>query len=722
MKRYYARSENKNGEKQTVQAHLLQTAALCESFLEPIGYEAWGTVLGRFHDFGKYSDRFAGVLERTQQRVNHALPGAVMVTKCYRKTKTEAKMFASIISSHHGGLQSYGQIAGDVDLLFYGKGDGADRDGRNYALSGQKELSDSYAIWKTEVGMPNPLPQIPAAPTFEGDMLSKMLFSRFLFSALVDADWSDAAQHDDEGYLDGSVALDAEKALSKLLALRREKQQISKSASSLNELRDALFDTCLQAGEEEPGLFTLTAPTGLGKTLSLLAFALKQCVVYGKKRVILVLPYLSILEQNAKDYLRVIPELIQIHSRAVTSEADRALTERWDAPCILTTNVGFFEPLFSNQAGDCRHLHQIADSVIVLDEAQTLPGHLLESTLKTVNALCGTYRCTVVFSTATQPSYNYIQGLDWNPREIVFEKNIYFDRTRRVKWNWELSGTSFEELADVMMLKKQCCTIVNMKRHARTLCKRLTDRLQDGSVFYITTDLCPAHRERVLEEVRRRLDLDLPCRLVATQCIEAGVDLDFPVLYRALAPLDSIIQAAGRCNRGGDSPKGEMTVFLPEDEEYPSEDYALGAMMVKNLLARHEIDCSNPSHMEEYYSLLYQNSKGDKQKLIEAIENEDFAAVRAEYKMIPKAGVQVIVPYPDQMELFSKIRALIDQNGMYLSILRLAKDLIVTTFDQKAVTRVCQDLGGGIYLLGDLQYYDSVRGLDLDRDFNGIIY
>lgn len=725
METYYARSENGLGERETIQHHLARAGALCREFLEPIGYGAWGEQMGQLHDLGKWSQDFQQVLSGRKAHVNHALPGAAVASKC--------PDMAAVIASHHARLQSYGVYRSVLHQIWRGVGDRMDSQNNAIPIFGPAEFQEALARWR-QFFQPNRLEMPPDFRAAEDQSLEHMLFQRFLYSALIDADWSSSAEHFEPDYLQktSTAPLNASAALDRLQELRREKQRGSRASPQLNRLRDHLFDCCLEAGKAPPGLFTLTAPTGLGKTVSLLAFALQHCISHEKRRVILVLPYLSILEQNCKDYRAVIPELMEIHSNVSWSKDSAPLMERWDAPCIATTNVSFLEPLFCADGGRCRHLHQIANSVIVLDEAQTLPGELLDATLRTVKALCGRYGCTVVFSTATQPSFQYRPGLGWNPREIVSDPASLFDSTRRTTWQWRLdSPTPLADIGQEVLPLHQCCVIVNLKRHVHALAEALLSQEDPEAVFCLTTDLCPAHRDRVLKEVRRRLETGLSCHLIATQCVEAGVDLDFPVVYRALAPLDSLIQAAGRCNRNGSGPDGKFTVFLPEEAGYPSEAYRSGADKVRVLQARHSIDPGNLHHIAEYYELLYAHTKGDKLGLRRAIEEENFPEVENQYRLIPRGTVQIIVPYEEELDLYREIQRALDEKGLSRGLLRRAKALTVSSYDRESAERLCQRLSAPssgsreavpteYYLLSIPDYYNQKNGLNFGQAFDGI--
>ncbi len=679
--------------------------------------------MGILHDFGKLSPTFQQVLEGAKIHVNHALPGAVLAQKLCPGCE-------AVIASHHSVLQSFGHYRSEIANSASGTGDGRDRENYEISLYGPDAYRDASLAWISMLPYLNHPEPMPDFSTAEDPGLCRMLFQRMLYSGLVDADWSASAEHFDPDHLEknSGASLNPIAALERLSELRREKQRHSKSAAALNALRDGLFAQCLEMGREPPGLFTLTAPTGLGKTLSLMAFALRHAAEYGKRRVILVLPYLSILEQNCRDYRKIIPDLLEIHSNTSWTEDTAELVRRWDTGCIVTTNVSFFEPLFSSHAASCRHLHQIANSVIVLDEAQTLPVALLDATLRTMKELCDRYGCTAVFSTATQPAFQHRPNLTWTPQEIASDPARLFNATRRVRWCWDIAESKpMKNVAAALSHYKQCCVIVNLKAHARKLWVELSGLCPGEDVFYLTTDLCPAHRSHVLDAVREKLRLGLPCRLIATPCIEAGVDLDFPVVWRALAPLDSLIQAAGRCNRNGDSPDGVVTVFVPEEDRlYPTEAYGRGAMCVKSLLKRHSIDCSDLSHIEEYYQLLYGGGNADQQPLLDAIFREDYPAVETAYKMIPNTGVQVIVPWPGKQELFENIREQLDHEGLSAALLQKAKELTVSSFDLSGVKHHCRRLcfrktPTEIYMLGDAQFYDQHLGLRFDKPFDGIL-
>ena len=730
---YFARPANEQGEWELLPDHLKKASALCSEFLSEFGYEGWGAVLGLFHDFGKYGELFQQVLRHERTGIDHASPGAALVYSTYQK-RPGVMLAASVIASHHSRLSLCDTQT--MGRLCRGRGSRQNSEGYQFSLFGPSEMQEAVAHWLERFPTPALKPEPPDFSSQEDSHLAKMLFLRFLYSALVDADYSSSAEHFEADYLVKYTGppLDVSDAQARLIQLREQKRAGSTASKSLNRLRDQLFDDCLAAAKQPPGLFTLTAPTGLGKTLSLFAFALEHCRQHGIRRIIVVVPFLSVIEQNVKDYKQIVPALLEIHSNA--NENVRELSQRWDAPCIVTTNVGLLQPLFSDRPGDCRHLHQLANSVILFDEAQSLPPHLLDATLRTVKLLCTQYGCSVVFSTATQPAFDKRPDFSWGPCEIAKDPDAMFLATRRVQYDWRIDQpTPLEQIAQEITEVPQACVIVNLRAHARKLYQLVQERCGEEDVFFMTTDLCPAHRLAALEEVRKRLVRGETCRLIATQCIEAGVDLDFPLLYRALAPLEAIIQAAGRCNRNGDTPSGRVVVFVPDEDRLypPGPYYQNAALKVKALSCRHPIDCSSLAHVREYYELLYTYADGDVPELRNAIVQEDFASTAAAYRLIQNGGIPVIVPYEGEKSLYDEICKELDRSGVTPELMRKARPITVSSFDRAAIERYCIPLScrsyepdvlpqpAGIYLLAIHEFYKEKQGLLWnENDFDGI--
>ncbi|MEQ1848173.1 MAG: DEAD/DEAH box helicase, partial [Nitrospira sp.] len=397
---------------------------------------------------------------------------------------------------------------------------------------------------------------------------------------LVDADFLDTESHFD-GDAQGKrprpegLKLDASAALTALDAHMAALRATTGAQVVVQQAREILWSAVIHAGQTEPGTFTLTAPTGSGKTLAMLKFALEHAKKHRLKRIVLAVPFLTVIEQTARIYRTVFKAfpgnfVLEHHSLAgLGAEAEqrdaeganerqrRLLAENWDAPIVLTTNVQLLESLFSNRPSSCRKLHNLMDSVILFEEAQSLPQHLVVPTLAALSHLSTAYRSTVVFATATQPAFDTlneavrkhaVQG--WQPIEAVPEHPALFAALKRVAVRWPETDEkrTWTQLAAELRGVDQALVVVNLKRHALALLNELTGT---ESVFHLSTNLCAEHRRAVMDRVKAQLAVGLPCRLVSTQCVEAGVDVDFPVVFRAMAPLESIAQAAGRCNREG---------------------------------------------------------------------------------------------------------------------------------------------------------------------------
>lgn len=513
-----------------------------------------------------------------------------------------------------------------------------------------------------------------------------MIDVRMLYSTLVDADFIETEFHFNGAYRESGLPLMPDESLDILMSHIETLNRKSKAAGHVNQVRSDLLNACLAAAKMPQGVFTLTAPTGSGKTLDMLAFALKHAALHKLQRIIMVIPYLSIIDQTAKEYRKVFQEkyglentgkfILEHHSltgirnagteNSKTVDADdenvttiRLLTENWDAPVIITTSVQFFESLFSNRPSACRKLHNLAGSVILFDEIQTFPISLAIPSLAALSRLAEKYRATIVLATATQPAFSSLDepikkysSTGWAPVPIVPPALKLFERTRRTEVEWPHnpdSPLSWAKIAEMIASREQVACIVNLKRHAFRLLDELISSASEG-IFHLSTNMCPAHRQTVLDEVRQRLDDKKPCRLVSTQCIEAGVDVDFPFMLRALAPLDAIAQAAGRCNRNGKATTGQVRVFVPEDEGYPDATYQQAAAVTRGLLKEigsAGMDIHKPALYDRYYQKLYGISNPELQKLEiqEAIQRQDFVDVANKYRIIANDAVNVFVPY-----------------------------------------------------------------------------
>jgi CRISPR-associated endonuclease Cas3-HD len=704
---YAAHSGNEVGEVQPLKDHLRAVADLAASFAEVFDAAQEARVTALLHDIGKYGERFQARLAGQETGVDHWTWGAVLALEKLQKNGVAA---ALAVQGHHIGLQQVTKTAlREIFPQCWPDG----RHPLNLRLStdrgGEAVLERFHADGLRLPSLERSIYSGLAAPA-----AAAMLDVRMLYSTLVDADFLDTEAHFG-GCRPASVALQPSEALQVLRAHLERLERQSSASSQMQRIRRDLLSACLHAAEQPPGLFTLTAPTGAGKTFSMLAFALRHAALHDLRRVVVVIPFLTIIEQTADAYRRALSELpvdlesyvLEDHSLAdqgpgtdiEDDDADRRrlLAENWDAPIIVTTSVQFLESLFAHRPRRCRKLHRLARSVILFDEVQTLPTRLAVPTLATLSHLAGRYGATVVFATATQPAFSHLDECvrrycahGWQPREIAPAPAELFARSRRVRVRWpgdDAAPVSWQALAEKLVQERTALCVVNLKRHAWALLDELV-RLGAPGLLHLSTSLCPAHRRRVVEEVRRRLGEGEPCLLVSTQCVEAGVDVDFPTVYRAWGPLDAIAQVAGRCNRNGRRSQGELRLFFPEDGQrlYPSPAYRQAADVAWTLARRRgtaAMDLDDPQVHLDFYRRLYDiqqlaHPSGRAGELLEFLSSQHFAEVARRYRLIDQAAVQVLVPY-DQAA-FESLAAEVRGRGLTRDWVRRARAHAVNIF------------------------------------------
>jgi CRISPR-associated endonuclease/helicase Cas3 len=668
--------------------HLRDVADRAASFSVELGFAEEARLAGWLHDLGKYSERFTRRLEGLERGLDHWSAGAWAALARYRSVAA-----GLAIQGHHIGLQSPDSLRDLKDFEHFG---------RNHPLGLQLTDEDFPALLARLAADAGDVP-CPESYLFSpaGLKAASMLDVRMLFSALVDADFLETEAHFKRG-ADGRKVhrlpgpeLEPREALAVLDGHLADLASKRQAAAEVLSLRADLLRACQEGADLPLGLFTLSAPTGTGKTLAMLAFALRHAVAHGLSRIVVAVPFLSIIEQTVKVYRELLAPffgdlyVLEHHSLAGTrgtegdgqSDADesaRRLSENWDAPLVVTTSVQLLESLFANRPSACRKLHRLAGSVILLDEVQTLPPRLAVPTLATLSHLAARYHSSVVFATATQPAFDHLDARvreltpsGWIPQEIVSPSLDLFGRARRTRVVWQVDAPRpWSVLADELAGSGTALCIVNLKRHALTLASLLRERGAPG-LCHLSTNLCPAHREQVLAKVRDRLEAQQPCLLISTQCVEAGVDVDFPFVFRALGPLEAIAQAAGRCNRNGRLPGGGLVhVFLPEEERYPPGGYEQAAAVTWTLLkdrGPEGMDLQSTELFDLYYRTLYDLTgiatadQGKAKKLAEAIQRLDFQETAELYRLIEQDAISVLVPY--DLEAFNALREELRETG-----------------------------------------------------------
>jgi CRISPR-associated endonuclease/helicase Cas3 len=618
--------------------HLAEVSELAGRFAAAFESREWGELAGLWHDLGKYSAAFQSYLRRTatlpdedphrlelRGTVNHSTAGAL---QALQELGTIGRLLAYCIAGHHAGLPNSTAADGEQS-----------RSGLDHRLQHPPpETIDALRRAPASI-LHRSCPPPPAlkldGTSGRGHSFQLALFIRMLFSCLVDADFlrTECFMRPDRAQARSGKP----PAMGELAShLDRYLQQLCATADDthVNRQRDRVLRACLDAAQRSPGLFALTVPTGGGKTLSSLAFALRHAAFHELKRVIVAIPFTSIIEQNAAVYRRAlaghIASVLEHHSNVdprsdnEQTARERLAAENWDAPVIVTTNVQLLESLFASRTSRCRKLHRISRSVIVLDEAQALPPNLLAPTLMALRELVINYGCSLVLCTATQPALerreDFRIGLN-RPHQIIPipEREQLFAVLKRVEV--ERAGTLDDKaLVDRLTDEPQVLCIVNTRAHAADLFTALTERLEEtqrifrdgreqrraGTCLHLSANMCPHHRTIVLRLIRQRLKMGLPCRVVSTQLVEAGVDVDFPVVFRAMAGLDSIAQAAGRCNREGRlAGRGRVVIFEPDGAEHLLPQFVRQAVNAASQVLSDHVDPLSPEAQHHYFRLHY---------------------------------------------------------------------------------------------------------------------
>ncbi len=663
---------------------------LAKARAEKFGSGDLAGAAGLLHDIGKYDPAFQQYLmDAHAGRPAVSAPHAVHAARMAVERGVPELAFP--LYGHHAGLPSRVRLQ------------------EAFANPETREAYERVKAAATGFTVGGPLGAI--RPDLSGEMLLRMVFS-----ALVDADYIDTEAHFDpaRSALRGGAQVRRPDALLPIL-LEAQQQIMAGATGPINDVRREVYRYALEAAAGSTGVYRLVAPTGAGKTRSMLAFALKHAVEHDMDRVIVAVPYTSITDQIAEVARGIFGSeaVLEHHSSVISSEASdrsRLATQNWDAPLVVTTTVQLLESLLSNRPSRCRKLHNTTRSVIVFDEVQTLPVRLLQPIVSVLDELTGCYGATVVLSTATQPALDgdtpHLRGFP-DVRDIVPPAlaSEHFHKLRRVRYEVRRDTWSWGRVAAEMGQEKRVMAVVNTRQDAADL----VEALGDGAL-HLSASQCAAHRREVLREVRRRLDADARCLLAATQVVEAGVDVDFDTVLRAYGPLDRIVQAAGRCNREDRLTEGRVVVFRPESGGMPSGEYRTGAYLAANILRRGD-DLHDPGVFREYFTRLYQSSNTDAEGIQDLRRNFDYPTVAERFRIVEDAQSDVIIEYDARATaLVERIR---EEGALRPGDLRRLQPYTVGLFDWDFARSGGQreEIAEGVWVWrGE---YDNVRGVVL---------
>jgi len=733
---FYAHSNEQDKKKwQTIHEHLDNTAEIARILGVDIGLSEFCQLVARLHDIGKYSPAFQRKLDGAQIHIDHSTAGAQEIISLFNhnpKQQLISTLLAYCIAGHHSGLPDYGSVI--------------DCDSGGTLQARLKKKVQPYAAYRQELDVSSlTLPDhLPIRPIPEKPGFSLAFFTRMLFSILVDADFIET-----ETFMAGKAKPRGDYVDIPSLSetFNRFLQQFAYPEGEVNIQRTSTLKACLEKASQPPGLFTLTVPTGGGKTFTSLGFALRHAQIHGLKRIIYVIPYTSIIDQNAAEFKNCLgsENVLEHHSnfdwdsrqpQQETAFFDdrtddvysklRLAAENWDIPLVVTTNVQFFESLFAYRSSRCRKIHNIAKSVIIFDEAQMLPRDYLRPSLFAVYELVTNYGASAVFCTATQPPIGQFFPSGAQLTELCPDPEALFHFYERVR------ARPIGELPDAKLVKcisqhPQVLCIVNTRKHA----KGLFDGIVPDGRFHLSTLMCPAHRKETIAAIRQRLEKDEPCRVVSTQIMEAGIDVNFPVGYRALAGLDSIVQAAGRVNREGNLDQADLYVFEPVSDFVRRVPAYIqqGAAVANNILKKYS-DPICPQAIAEYYGLLYdlQDSRTfDRKEILDCFEKGiphevdfEFRTASQRFNVIENNTVPVIIQYNQEvLDVLNRVRF----SKFPLSFSRKLQIYTVNIYEREFEALQSHGLvdiyGDTFAVLNNPDTYDPETGLEIPETSSG---
>ena len=691
----------KEEECQSLQDHLTHVAKLCEQYASAFGAGQIANIIGLLHDYGKYDGEFQRYIRAQRSTtVNHKTAGAIKMKQQYG---AGALLLGLPIHGHHGGLHDLGAKNARADGTY---------------LSAVNEF-DSKILDKfpqDEITIPQQLPPLKADNEFSLGILIRMLYS-----CLIDGDRTDTEEFCTQRLRQQNGNLPPN-LFEKLM------QAYPKSnGQPINEIRQEILQDCLTSAEKEQGLFTLTVPTGGGKTLSSLAFALKHAQKHGLRRVIYVIPYTSITQQNAAVFReRLGDEIVLEHHSNVLYDHEvdfrtKWATENWEIPIVVTTNVQFFESFYSANPSACRKLHNLANSVIIFDEAQNLPLTYLSSCMMAISELIKNYGVTAVLCSATQPTIGKYLDKELKPQEISAHPDVLAEKLKRVCYEFKGKCTD-EALCELLSQEQAALIIVNSRRHAYFLYQLLSQKHEN--VYHLSTTMHYLHRQEVLQKVKERLKEQQPTILVSTQLIEAGVDIDFPLVVRSMAGIDSVVQAAGRANREGKCmPYGRVWVFEPDSPSGKAPkslqntigitQEVMTAMKSKGKAVEEAFSLEG---IRMYFQILYHTledeDKIDPKHIVQYQKEFRYKTIDEEFKLIDEKKREIVVCTDDTCKaLVEQIRS----GDFTIHTMRQLGRYTVSVYEReyRALNHVIEQVGEHLLVLTAEKYYSNQWGIEI---------
>jgi len=694
---------------QPLQVHLENVSDKAAAFAEAFHAKEWGKVAGLWHDLGKgtlpwqaYLRHANGILDEFAEFYEghpfHAIIGAQGIYEC---SKEAGKLIAYCIAGHHGGLPNW-----------------SDEPCRALEAHLKKPIPEStYSL---------PIPEIPLTLPLRIDRnrigFQLQFFVRMLFSCLVDGDFLDTetSLSEEKSFFrtDYPVLSDLSKRFWKNFDTLRSN---AGSKLAVNKNRELVLKDCLRAAEQEPGLFSLTVPTGGGKTLASLAFALDHAKKHSKRRIIYVIPFTSIIEQNARVFREMLGDdaVLEHHCNFLADDSDwksKLASENWDAPIIVTTNVQFFDSFYANKTSKCRKLHNVADSIVIFDEVQAIPVEKLAPCLEVIKELSCNYGVSSVLCTATQPAIEYSENFEHGltgVREIIQNVSELFLSLKRTE-EFYIGEFSEQEIAYKLSQYEQVLCVVNTRQQALDVYKALPE--SDGAI-HLSALMYPVHRSEKLDEIRERLKRNQPCRVVSTQLIEAGVDVDFPCVFRAISGIDSIAQAAGRCNRNGlhEQPCQVFVFDLPETST--CSFFKQASQSAAKLFDGFSGQLTSPECVTKYFEDYFwkNQQRMDADQIVERCATAQSGNIQfrdlAEFKMIRSASIPIIIALEHEpVELIRALDFAEQKSGILRKLQRYTVQIYPYQFEE--IQHWIEYKEPGVWCLRTDEMYSPITGLN----------